>query len=95
MDLVGLTLLDPETGKTETVESDPLKRVDFGGVIFSEVTDELVADHRIWTTSSDAISRTKTLRADYKWLQEQVAGQGDGARLAHPRRTNVGGHRVQ
>ena len=42
VDLVGLALFDPETGKTETVESDPLKRVDFGGAVFSEVTDELV-----------------------------------------------------
>ena len=41
MDLAALVLLDPETGKTEMVESDPLKRVDFGGALFSEVTDEL------------------------------------------------------
>ena len=34
-------LLDPETGKTEMVESDPLKKVDFGGAVFSEATDEL------------------------------------------------------
>ena len=32
--LVSLTLLDPETGKTELVESDPLKRVDFSGARF-------------------------------------------------------------
>ena len=29
-----------ETGKIDPVESDPLKRVDFGSAIFSEVTDE-------------------------------------------------------
>ena len=41
LDLSALVLLDPETGKTEMVESDPLKKVDFGGAIFSEATDEL------------------------------------------------------
>ena len=30
VDLSELALLDPETGKLELVESDPLKRVDFG-----------------------------------------------------------------
>src|SRR6184192_4227937 len=42
-DLTKLELFDPATGKEELVESDPLKRVDFGGTTFSEVTDELVA----------------------------------------------------
>ena len=42
MDLVALALFDPESGKTEVLESDPLKRVDFGGAVFSQVTDELV-----------------------------------------------------
>ncbi len=29
-------LLDPQTGKTEMVESDPLGKVDLGGALFSE-----------------------------------------------------------
>ena len=37
-----LVLFDPATGKEELVESDPMNRVDFGGAIFSEATDELV-----------------------------------------------------
>ena len=37
-----LTLLDPATGKTTLVESDPLNKVDFGNAVFSEATDELV-----------------------------------------------------
>jgi len=41
LDLTALELFDPETGKTELVESDPLKRVDFGDAVFSEATDEL------------------------------------------------------
>ena len=42
VDLIRLVLLDPETGKEELVESDPMNRVDFGSVYFSDVTDELV-----------------------------------------------------
>jgi dipeptidyl aminopeptidase/acylaminoacyl peptidase len=43
VDLTRLVLLDPETGKTELVESDPEGEVDFGGAAFSEKTDELIA----------------------------------------------------
>ena len=43
LDLVQLVLFNPTTGKEELVESDPLKRVDFGNATFSELTDELIA----------------------------------------------------
>ena len=43
LDLIRLELFNPATGKTELVESDPLKRVDFGNAAFSEVTDELIS----------------------------------------------------
>jgi dipeptidyl aminopeptidase/acylaminoacyl peptidase len=74
VDLSALVLFDPESGKTETVESDPLKRVDFGSAIFSEATDELVL-----TTYEDDRTRRyfkdKKLEADYKWLEKKVPGQ--------------------
>lgn len=41
-DLLSLVLFDPETGREEPVESDPLKKVDFGSPIFSDLTDELI-----------------------------------------------------
>ena len=41
-DLVSLVLFDPQTMQTDTVESDPLGKVDFGGALFSKETDELV-----------------------------------------------------
>src|SRR6185295_4575829 len=41
IDLMQLELFDPTAGKEEFVESDPMKRVDLGGVTFSEVTDDL------------------------------------------------------
>ena len=43
VNLTCLTLLDPETGETELVEKDPENEVDFGGAIFDEVTEELIA----------------------------------------------------
>ena len=71
IDLIRLVLLDPETGKEETVESDPMNRVDFGTARFSEVTDEL-----IYTTYDDDKPRTyfkdKAFESDYKVLQKQL-----------------------
>jgi dipeptidyl aminopeptidase/acylaminoacyl peptidase len=43
VDLSRLLLLDPETGTTELVESDPEGEVDFASALFSERTDELIA----------------------------------------------------
>jgi dipeptidyl aminopeptidase/acylaminoacyl peptidase len=74
IDLISLELLDPATGNTELVESDPLGKVDFGGALFSEVTDELVetwyTDARIKTYFKD-----KAFGADDHWLQEHFKGQ--------------------
>ncbi len=74
VDLIGLTLLDPETGKEEMVESDPLKRVDFGGATFSDLSDELVA-----TSYGDERTRVywrdKAFEADYNLLKKQLPGK--------------------
>lgn len=74
VDLIGLTLLDPETGKEEVVESDPMKRVDFGGATFSELSDELIA-----TSYGDERTRVywkdKAFEADYNLLKKQLPGK--------------------
>ncbi len=44
-DLVELVLFDPATGAETLVERDPEGRVDFGGAVFSDVTDELLATY--------------------------------------------------
>ena len=41
-DLIQLVTLDPATGAEEFVEQDPLKRVDFGGANFSNVTKQMI-----------------------------------------------------
>lgn len=74
VNLTRLTLFDPETSKEETVESDPLNRVDIGSPIFSEVTDELVG-----VTYEDERSRIswrdKSLQADYEWLKKRLSNK--------------------
>jgi dipeptidyl aminopeptidase/acylaminoacyl peptidase len=71
VDLVRLVLFDTETGKEEIVESDPMKRVDFGGARFSDLTDELIA-----TTYVDERERIywrdKKFEADYKLLEKKL-----------------------
>lgn len=42
LDLSELDLLDVTTGKLEKVENDPMGKVDFGGAIFSNVTNDMI-----------------------------------------------------
>ncbi len=77
MDLAALELIDPETGKTEMVESDPLKRVDFTGAVFSEVTEELALTQYL----DDHLRRyfkDKDTEAGFKWLQAKFPGKDVG-----------------
>lgn len=77
MDLSALELFDPETGKTEMVESDPLKKVDFTGAVFSEVTDELA----ITLYLDDHLRRyfrDRDIEADFKWLRAKFPGKEVG-----------------
>src|SRR5215468_2304954 len=71
IDLLRIVLFDPETGKEELVESDPMNRVDFGEPIFSKVTDELIA-----TAYEDERSRIywrdKSFEADYELLKKRL-----------------------
>jgi dipeptidyl aminopeptidase/acylaminoacyl peptidase len=73
-DLTRLVLFDPETAKEELVESDPEKRVDFGGAVFAEATDELVG-----TSYDDERTRVyfrdEAWEADYKLLQSKFPGK--------------------
>lgn len=77
LDLAALELLDPQTGKTEMVESDPLKKVDFSGAVFSEVTDELA----ITQYQDDRLRRyfrDKGIESDFKWLRTKFPGKEVG-----------------
>jgi len=71
IDLIRLVLFDPDTGKEDLVESDPMNRVDLGSPIFSEVTDELVA-----TAYEDERARIywrdKSFESDYELLKKRL-----------------------
>ncbi|MGH9753867.1 MAG: alpha/beta fold hydrolase, partial [Blastocatellia bacterium] len=71
IDLLRLVLFDPETGKEELVESDPMNRVDLGSPIFSKVTDELIA-----TSYEDERTRVywrdKSFESDYELLKKRL-----------------------
>ena len=74
MDLSALVLFDPATGNTEIVESDPMKKVDFGGAFFSEVTDELaftVYDE----DKPHYYFKDKGFAADFKFLDGKFPGK--------------------
>ncbi|MCA1779666.1 MAG: prolyl oligopeptidase family serine peptidase, partial [Xanthomonadaceae bacterium] len=46
-DLAGLYLMDAETGDIELVERDPLGEVDFGGALFSNADESLLATYYV------------------------------------------------
>jgi len=68
-----LMLMDPATGQATLVEKDPLNRVDISGVLFSELTNRLVAT--IYEDDRERIYwKDKSFEADYQWLQKQLPG---------------------
>jgi len=73
-DLTELVLFDPQSGKEDLIEADPMKRVDFGQAIFSEATEELIG-----TVYQDDRSRVyfrdQGWQADYKLLQGKFPGR--------------------
>lgn len=73
-DLVSLVLLDVETGKTAMVESDPLGKVDLGGALFSEKTDELI---ETWYTAArnKVYFKDKAFGDDNHWIEKQFPGK--------------------
>jgi len=73
-DLVSLLRLDPQTGKTEMVESDPRGKVDLGGALFSEKTDELI---ETWYTADrvKVYFKDKAFREDNHWIEQQFPGK--------------------
>lgn len=68
--LTSLELLDPQTGKTEMVESDPLGKVDFGGALFSEATAELVETWYI-AARVKTYYKNKAFGDDVHWIENK------------------------
>lgn len=74
LDLSTLYLMDPETGKMELIESDPEKRVDFGGLTLDQNTRKIIS-----TSYTDDKTRRyfkdSNRGAMYKHLQSQFPGR--------------------
>jgi dipeptidyl aminopeptidase/acylaminoacyl peptidase len=70
-DLIQLVLFDPDTGKEELVEQDPMNRVDFGNAVFSNVSKELIAT--IYTDDKNRIYwKDKAFEKDYNLIKKRV-----------------------
>ncbi len=87
LNLTELESLDPATGATAKLESDPEKRVDLGGVVTSDV------DYRILFTSyeDDRVRlyfRDKPFEKEYQWLQTKLPGMEIGFG-AHSKDENI------
>ena len=71
LDLTELETIDPATGATAKVESDPEKRVDLGEVVTSDV------DHHVFFTEYDDDKaryyfKDKAFEAEFKWLKTKL-----------------------
>lgn len=71
VDLARLVMLDVATGETRVLEEDPLNQVDFGGAIFDEQTEELMATYYIGDKQR-IYPRTKRAEEDLKRIQEKL-----------------------
>jgi dipeptidyl aminopeptidase/acylaminoacyl peptidase len=72
-DLINLYLMDPETGKQELLESDPLKRVDFSGAIFNDDDDmEAVI---FYDEKRRIYFKDKAMEADFNLLSKRFPGR--------------------
>ena len=77
VDLTRLVLFDPETGREEPVESDPLRRVDLDGAAFSTVTDELVFTGYV-DDRQRLYFKDRAFEKDYKFLQKKLPNREIG-----------------
>ena len=74
LDLTQLELMDPATGATTKVESDPEARVDLDGVVSSDIDQ-----HIFFTEYQDDRQRLyfkdKAFEQEYHWLQTKLPGK--------------------
>ena len=76
-DLSFLAEMDPQTGKLQKLESDPLGRVDISRAAFSEATEELVGTVYLDDRKRN-YWRDEGFAADFGYLREKFPGQEVG-----------------
>lgn len=72
IDLSRLVLLDVQSSREEQVETDPEKRVDIAGMLFSPRTDELVATAYLDDKGVRVLWRDPARKADYDYLRSKL-----------------------
>lgn len=71
VDLIQLELFNPENQQSRLVEVDPENHVDFGGVVFSEATDELIATYYVGDRRR-IYPQNDQLATDLSFLRQQL-----------------------
>jgi len=66
-----LTLLNPKTGETEFIEMDPQEKVDFGGAMFNDKTEELMATYYI-DKKQRIYPKTTDFKEDLEFLRNNL-----------------------
>jgi dipeptidyl aminopeptidase/acylaminoacyl peptidase len=72
--LTALALLDPSSGNTTMVETDPLKKVDLDTATFSEATDELIATSYRDDQWIRRYFKDKKFGEDYEYMRSKLPG---------------------
>ncbi|MEX0773911.1 MAG: alpha/beta fold hydrolase [Balneolales bacterium] len=70
-DLSRLILFDPETGEEELIAADPEREVDFGGAIFSDISNELLATYYM-ADRVRMVPQNEEFERDYNNIGDEV-----------------------
>ncbi|MEM6700743.1 MAG: S9 family peptidase, partial [Bacteroidota bacterium] len=71
LDLTQLMRFNPSTGKMELMEKDPKNEVDFGGAVFSNLTNEMVATTYVGDKTR-IYFKDKNWEKEYEWLKKEL-----------------------
>lgn len=81
LDLTTLFLMDPATGQTTKIESDPKGKVDFGGLSMDRNTRKIISTSYT-SDKTDRYWKDKTWEANYNYLQSKFPGREIGFQSA-------------
>ena len=73
LDLTQFMLFDPKSGEMEMLEKDPKGQVDFGGAVYSRVSETLIATSYTGD-KTEIYFKDKEFEKEYNWLKAQLPG---------------------
>ena len=74
LDLSTLFLIDPKTGKMKMLESDPDKKVDFGGLMLDDNTRKIIST-KYTLDKTEYYWKDKKWKSTYEYLESQFPGR--------------------